>query len=219
MKNDTDNQTALAALPASFNPIANPPGWTRAADLDLYHRARHPEGAPPLSADATLEDAFQHALRMLGSAHTELGVCLAVRAGFNSANTDPTHARALSRILRGSLIAHFRAVDLSLPCAAEAEVREYVDEQADEALFLEAEHDRMMDRHNQQPGSVSLCELLALTTRLGSLALDLVQHYWDSDAFEALFSAVETAVGADCLFLHTRVMPDAAREQPLPVAA
>lgn len=114
----TDQNAALAALPTSFINIANPPGWSRASDLDLYHRARQPEGAPVLPANATLEDAFEHALRQLKSAHTELGVCLAVRAGFNSGNTDPKDVRALSRILRGSLIAHFRAVDLSLPCAA-----------------------------------------------------------------------------------------------------
>ncbi|MEN9576653.1 MAG: hypothetical protein RL077_653 [Verrucomicrobiota bacterium] len=219
MKNDTDNQTALAALPPGFTPITNPSGWTRSSDLDLYHRARHPEGAPPLSADASLEDAYQHAFTLLGSSRTELGVCLAARAGFNSGNTDPKHVRALSRILRDALIAHFRAVDLNLPCAAEAGVRDYVDEQADEALFLEAEHDRLTDGHRRQPGSVSLCELHALTARLGSLALDLVQHYWESDDFETLFSAVETAVGTDCLFLHTRVMPDAASERALPVAA
>ena len=219
MKKNTDQHAALAALPPGFNPIANPPGWTRSSDPDRYHQARQPEGAPSLSPDATLDNAYRHALRLLASARTELGICLAVRAGFNSGHADPQHVRALSRILRGSLIAHFRAVDLSLPCAADAEVREYVVGQADEALFLEAEHDRLMDQHTRQPGSVSLMELYALTVRLGSLALDLVEHYWTSDEFEALFSAVETAIGSDCLFLHTRVMPNATDKQDCAVAA
>lgn len=219
MTNRPDPHAALAALPPGFTPIENPPGWTRASDHDMYRQARHPEGAPPLPADATLEDAYQHALRLLANARTELGICLAARAGFNSSNPDPKHVRALSLILRGSLIAHFRAVDLSLPCAADAEVREYVVGQTDEALFLEAEHNRLMDRHTRQPGSVSLCELHELTTRLGSLALDLVEHYWTSDEFEALFSAVETAMGSDCLFLHTRAVPDATDRQDCAVAA
>lgn len=218
MNKNTDQHTALAALPTGFTPITNPPGWTPDTDLDLYCKAQQPEGAPPLLADASLADAYRHAHRLLGSAYTELGVCLATRAGFNSGNTDAKHVRALSRILRGALIAHFRAVDLSLPCAADPGVRDYVNEQADEALFLESEHDRFMARHNQQPGSVSLSELHALTTRLGSLSLDLVEHYWTSDAFESLFSAVENAVGADCLFLNTRVMPDAAGDQGSAVA-
>lgn len=76
-----------------------------------------------------------------------------------------------------------------------------------------------MDRHNQQPGTVSLCELHELTTRLGSLALDLIEHYWDSEEFEALFSAVEAAVGSDSLFLHTRAVPDSTGEQSLSAAA
>ena len=219
MNNTPDQHAALAALPPGFTPAANPPGSTRASDLDLYRKARHADGAPPLSADATLEDAYRHALRLLSSAHTELGVCLAVRAGFNSGHTDPQHVRALSRILRGSLISHFRAVDLSLPCAHTPEVRDHVNSQADEAMFLEAEHDRLMDRHTRQPGSVSLCEFHALTTRLGSLALDLVEHYWTSDEFEALFSAMENATTPDCLFLHTRAMPYAADGPDCAVAA
>ena len=110
-------------------------------------------------------------------------------------------------------------MDLSLPCAADPEVRDYVNEQADEAHFLEGERERLMDRHVAQPGSVSLCEWHELTARLGSLALDLVQYYWDSDEFESLFSAFETAVGSDCLFLNTRAMPDTAGEQDCAVAA
>lgn len=212
MKTKTKNKVqhrALAALPRGFTPIANPPGWTK--PTDLYRQARQPEGAPPLPADATLEDAFQHAFTLLCSAHTEVGVCLAVRAGFNSGHSDPKHVLSLSRVFRGSLIAHFRA--------AAAGVRGYVNKQADEAMFLDAELDRLMKPHFLQTGSVSLCEMHALTARLDSLSLNLVEHYRDSNDFKALLSAVETAAGTDSLFLHTRAMPDAAGEQDCAVAA
>ncbi|NDE98934.1 MAG: hypothetical protein EB034_11765 [Verrucomicrobia bacterium] len=219
MNNTTDKQSALAALPAGFDPITNPLGWTPGTDLDLYHRALQPEGAPLLPATATVKEAYGHALHLLHSAHTEMGLCLAARAGFNSGHVDPKHVRALSGVYRSALVAHFRAAELALPCAAEPDVRDYVNAQADEALFLEDEYDRLLNRHERQPGSVSLCELHDLTTRLGSLALDLVENYWDSDEFETLFSAVEAAVGSDSLFLHTRAVPDSTGEQSLPVAA
>ena len=76
-----------------------------------------------------------------------------------------------------------------------------------------------MDRQTRQPGSVSLMELYALTARLGSLALDLVEHYWESGEFEALFSAMENATSPDRLFLHTRAMPYAADGPDCAVAA
>lgn len=212
MKHETDNQTALAALPASFNPIANPPGWTKPTDLELYAAAWRPEEAPVLPANATLEEAYAHAHKLLRSAVTELSVCLAMRAVFNAGQIDPQCVHELRSKPRHELIERFRAVDIAqtrrdFDTATAADVVIYVNEQADEAAFLHEAHERLMNCHTWQPGYVSLCEIHALTKRIGGLACRLAEDYWNSEAFGDLFDEVADSLRPGCLFLYTSPEP------------
>ena len=82
------------------------------------------------------------------------------------------------------------------------DIQPYIDEQTAEAEFLEAEHRWFSSNHRDHPGSVSLCELQALTTRIGNLARESVEFYWDGKAFTEFFTAVMRRV-PECDFLFT----------------
>ena len=207
MKHETDNQTALDALPASFNPIENPPGWNPAADLDIYIAAQRPVGAPVLPVGATMEDAYMHALRLIESVHQEIGVCLAVRAGYNAGRCELEHIHGLRILPRRFLIQQLHATDSSL-AYGDGSVQTYLDEQADTARFLEDERDRLMAGHICHPGSVSLMEFHQLFLRMGALACELVEHYWRGEAFGDLFDDVAAPLRVNGgLFLHTAPQP------------
>ncbi len=212
MKHMTDQHTALAALPASFDPIANPPGWTKASDLERYIAARRPEDTPVLSADATMEEAYAHALMLLSSAVTEIKVCLAMRAVFNDGQVYTQSVHELRNKPTSELIERFRAVDIRMANAdpdteRAVDVRIYVNEQADEAQFLLDEHERLMDCHGLKPGHVSLMKFHELTKRIGGLSCALVEHYWHSEAFGDLFDEVAASLRPGCLFLYTSPEP------------
>ena len=213
MNNETDNQTALAALPQSFTPITNPPDWTESSDLELYLAAQRPVGAPVLPANATVEDAYMHALNLLSSAVTEIKASLAVRTVFNAGQIDAQSVHDLRNKPTSELIERFRAVDIRMANAdpdteRAVDVRIYVNEQADESVFLLDELERLMDCHGLKPGHVSLMKFHELTKRIGGLACKLAEDNWNSEAFGELFDEVAAPLREiECMFLYTSPEP------------
>ena len=215
MDTNTDKQSVLAALPQSFPPIENPPGWTKSTDLELYLAAQRPVGAPVLPVGATVGEAYEHALGLVASARTELATGIAVRANYNAGLLDAQLTRELMARPWSELVERLRAVDnaqaATNPNTEEAaEVQKYIDGQADEALFLNDEQERLLDRHAWQPGSTSLCELNELANRLGDLACASVENYWHNEVFANLFEEVAaplrgTETGS--LYLYTSPTP------------
>lgn len=212
---NTDQQAALAALPTSFTPIENPPGWNPGIDLQLYLDEEPIKGAPALPAKATVADAYAHVRLLLQNAVAEQALCLAVRAAFNEGRRDSDHVRALLARPRRALIEHLRAVDLADaefgiedPELA-AQTKAYVNGQLDEALFLDGERERMVGNHAWESGAVSLWQLLELVYRIGGLSCELVEFYWVSREFQRLFEAVAAPLRTEgFLLLNSAPEPD-----------
>lgn len=215
MNKDTDQHAALDALPASFTPIENPEAWSPDTDLPLYLAEEPIKGAPALPANATVADAYAHVRLLLQNAVAEQHLCLAVRAAFNEGRRDSNHVRALLARPRRELIEHLRAVDIAdadfgiEDSELATKTKAYVNGQLDEALFLDNERQRMLDRHVWKSDAVSLWQLLELVYRIGGLSCELVEFYWVARSFQRLFEAVAAPLRTEgFLLLNTAPEPD-----------
>ena len=191
--NDTQNSNVLAALPAGFTPITNPPGWPPATDLELYRELVREDGCGSIPAGVAHTAALGHALRTLASAHTELGAAMSARLVFNTGRLDVDRVAELRSLPRPDLFKHFNVSEVALTPGDE-DIAAWIDDQTAVAFALEQEHRRLVASHAFAPGSVSLCELHQLARGLGFLAMQVVEHYWRDEIFPRFFDQVMRSV-------------------------
>jgi hypothetical protein len=173
-----EQQTCAAT---SVTPTADCPA------ADHLPSALTPQATP--SSQTTNTEAFTHALAQLTSANLELGLALALVTA--SGHLDLNLIHQLRTRTRRDLIALFhKAARTSIT----ADLLLTVAQQAQEASLLAEERDELVAGHQWCPGSVSLREFHALTTRLGDLASRIVAGHSKADRVGALFDQILTGV-------------------------